>query len=274
MKSLREKIIIGLSIFLLANSSIPFTSVMALEKPSTIKEKSKIGIDLPARVSNVKINPSKKISFNKVITGDSEILNISIAPSLSGTTFQVPLELNRGEKAMLYKTEFGKTSNAGNMYDMQNNSIGIINIEIVNNAENVQMTSTVLDNNILQFDVKSNNISNKIDIQVKMNTTSFSTYFTDSEWIKRSGMISLSLSQKQDLASSTDTSLNKAKKIDAWDKIKSKHNNTANWYNAGGLQDQFDCHFDFAKKKDAWNLEPSRPDVDYFSTVMASCNPK
>ncbi|WP_207782757.1 DUF2599 domain-containing protein [Phytoactinopolyspora limicola] len=43
------------------------------------------------------------------------------------------------------------------------------------------------------------------------------------------------------------------------------------------MRDQFRCHVEFARisepDKPSWNLELWRPDVGYFATVLARCNP-
>jgi hypothetical protein len=47
--------------------------------------------------------------------------------------------------------------------------------------------------------------------------------------------------------------------------------------NTPGMQDQFYCHWDWARlvapNKPSWNLEPWRPAVGYDATVRALCNP-
>jgi hypothetical protein len=39
------------------------------------------------------------------------------------------------------------------------------------------------------------------------------------------------------------------------------------------LLNQLRCHADFAPRKPLWDLEAWRPDVGYFTTVEALCNP-
>ncbi len=39
------------------------------------------------------------------------------------------------------------------------------------------------------------------------------------------------------------------------------------------LLNQLRCHADFAPRKPLWDLEAWRPDVGYFRTVAAYCNP-
>lgn len=47
--------------------------------------------------------------------------------------------------------------------------------------------------------------------------------------------------------------------------------------NRQNMKDQFLCHYDFARisapDKPSWNLEQWRPDVGYWATVAAQCNP-
>lgn len=276
MKRISKNFITVLTVFLIIFGLAQVTTATMIEKSTflTTEENNKIKIGLPKIISKAKVETIKTNLYNKVIEGDTETLNISVVPSTDGTTIQVPLELGNGEITVLYKNELGKSFNSGNLYNKDKHSIGVINTELINNDGKAQLTSTVKNNNILQLNVKAKDVSKLIHIQVKMNVTSFATYFTNSEWIHRSGITSLSLSQNPDISGGSKSSdLNKVIKIDAWDKIKSVHSSNEKWYNAGGLQDQFECHFDFAKKKNLWNLEPHRPDLDYFSTVLASCNP-
>src|SRR5690606_19136670 len=39
------------------------------------------------------------------------------------------------------------------------------------------------------------------------------------------------------------------------------------------MRDQFLCHLDFVPFKPSWNLDLKRPDVGYWSTAKAWCNP-
>ncbi|HSX05923.1 MAG TPA: DUF2599 domain-containing protein [Candidatus Saccharimonadales bacterium] len=61
--------------------------------------------------------------------------------------------------------------------------------------------------------------------------------------------------------------------LEAWNQVKS----LAPTANRKNLQDQFFCHWEFvrlrAPNKESWNLDSSRPDVGYWSTVAAQCNP-
>jgi hypothetical protein len=41
----------------------------------------------------------------------------------------------------------------------------------------------------------------------------------------------------------------------------------------GSLYNQLRCHADFAPRKPLWDLEAWRPDIGYYRTVAALCNP-
>lgn len=68
-------------------------------------------------------------------------------------------------------------------------------------------------------------------------------------------------------------SVNPADRKRAWDEVLHKDGKA----NIPGMQDQFYCHWDFARiadrNKPSWNLEPWRPVVGYRRTVEAACNP-
>lgn len=61
----------------------------------------------------------------------------------------------------------------------------------------------------------------------------------------------------------------------SFNEVKKKFSSSKNWSNTEGMKDQFLCHADAAPPyiKDKWNLEPKRPNVGYWSTVKALCNP-
>lgn len=56
------------------------------------------------------------------------------------------------------------------------------------------------------------------------------------------------------------------------------HHRDALWLGTGnnnGMRDQYLCHWDvLGGLKNPYNLEPSRPDVGYWQTVLARCNPE
>lgn len=60
-----------------------------------------------------------------------------------------------------------------------------------------------------------------------------------------------------------------------WDELYSKYKDSGRGikYNLGGMKDQYVCHQQFAFYKSTWNLDEWRPDVSYYNTVMALCNP-
>ncbi len=46
------------------------------------------------------------------------------------------------------------------------------------------------------------------------------------------------------------------------------------WMWTNSLYNQLRCHLDIAAFKGYWNLDVGRPDVGYWSTVKAGCNPR
>lgn len=100
-------------------------------------------------------------------------------------------------------------------------------------------------------------------------------YFNAVSWITRDdGMISLSLDPNSKVRN--DSSV----KDTAWSVLSTPSNGVAdnrNWptnsKNVKTFRWQYDCHFDFAKDKDRWNIEPSRTAGSYLAVVVNKCNP-
>ena len=96
-------------------------------------------------------------------------------------------------------------------------------------------------------------------------------YFDYAAWINRDGKISLSLKPKSNVKN-TLSGLNAA-----WSKLANVSTGFGGDYrfrhNPSGLNDQYVCHYYFASFKEYWNLEPYAPNVGYWATVFASCNP-
>ena len=53
----------------------------------------------------------------------------------------------------------------------------------------------------------------------------------------------------------------------------SEYNYSGSKANAQGLQEQYQCHVNFAAAKNPWNLEPWRSAVGYIETTKKGCNP-
>lgn len=60
-----------------------------------------------------------------------------------------------------------------------------------------------------------------------------------------------------------------------WDELYDKYKDEGRGIktNIGGLRDQYICHHAWAPLKERWNLDEWRPDVTYWETVLAKCNP-
>ena len=105
--------------------------------------------------------------------------------------------------------------------------------------------------------------------RTRINTT-LGNYFSYAAWIKRDGVVTLSLKPKNTVR------YNRTTKNTAWNVLKNKTTGmggSSNWKNETTLKWQYDCHFDFATFKDYWNLEPHRKASSYAAVVIAKCNP-
>jgi hypothetical protein len=64
-----------------------------------------------------------------------------------------------------------------------------------------------------------------------------------------------------------------------WDELYDDYKNVGRGikHNVDGLKNQYECHQVFvavrSPRKPSWNLDEWRPDVSFWATVMASCNP-
>lgn len=106
---------------------------------------------------------------------------------------------------------------------------------------------------------------NVLRIANNINVNDFATYFLSGSWITRNGVTSLSLKPK--MVTLPTPLLN-----NAWHTVVSRFGNNAQWANAQSLYDQYRCHQSFAKDKEAWNLEPSRPVVNGVQMIISGCN--
>lgn len=283
MKSFKKSSLMFSSLLLLVglNSAPQVSKAAEVQKVTeiTTEEGEKIGIG-NAQVSGLNsfksIDTSNtKIDQKKLIDGNLNSVKqiITIDSVSSDTKIDIPLQLDNGDYIKLYQDEKGKVYNSGNIYNKENESIGIITTNIIEN-EDIKVKADIVDSDTLQLSLKPESTSQSIQMEVMATSGStFSTYFSSGSWITRDGVKSLSLKHKSYLTTSTDVGEAGVKKADSWNKVKSKFSSSSNWYNTGGLKDQYDCHFGFAKSKNPWNLEPSRPDVSYAVTVAKLCNP-
>lgn len=208
---------------------------------------------------------------------ENEILNeedlesitqkITVNTDKNDFSIEVPVELNQNESIILYEDEEGNTYNSANIVDLNGDSLAVIDI-----TSEDALLSTSVNDNTLTIDVDSEN-NEPVEIQVMAAAASFGTYFSSGKWITRDGIVSLSLTHKPYLTSASDVGEAGVKKKDSWSKVKTRFSSSVNWKNTAGLEKQFNCHFDFAKFKNPWNIEPARPNTSYAHHVAKACNP-
>lgn len=180
--------------------------------------------------------------------------------------FELPFNFEEGEYLKINRDEEGNLVNSANIYDVNGNSIGIISFE---NSGNIRLT----EKNGESLEIHSTSQQDSVEITYLIASYSYDDYFYSSDWIKRDGIISLSIFPKPLLWESGIFEWTSIRK-DSWQKLLDRHINDDEFYNQNGMKDQYNCHFDFAKgSKIPWNIEPSRPDVGYIETVLNGCNP-
>lgn len=212
----------------------------------TTEDGTQIGIGTPdisvALFKTTIIYSKYQISIGK----DSVTLSISIPPSPFGTAIEVPFDFLNQESINLVQEQDGETISAGNIYNKEHKSIGIISTQ-VKRLENINITQKMNDNQSLSINVAPN--KKFLLVKVEITASNYSTYFSGFSWINRSGQDSLSLTPKRSLSGTEDSLLSSVKSIDAWDKVVSKHGKDVKWSNYSGLKNQFHCHYNFAKEK-------------------------
>lgn len=234
----------------------------------------KIGIGSPiVTFKSAKMNENlNAYTLQSMKEEESIIQTISLNPSAFNTSIEIPIDFQNEENLI----KLGKAYNAGNIYNKNKKSIGIFSVQPVNDQRKgkASITSEIKDGNTLIVNVDKKYLLEPLTIIVEITASTFSTYFSEMKWIDRGKIKSLSLTQKPYITKASDVGVERVKKIDAWDKVLTIHSSNTKWSNTNGMKNQFDCHYDFAKNKNSWNLEPHRPNVDYLTTVIAGCNPK
>lgn len=257
----------------MANAEISVTEL-------TTEEGNKIEIGVP-RINYDAATPFKRLGSNNLNINQQQTTkeenkikqSIKVNPSTIDTTIEIPFEFENGEYLVLYENQELK-GGVGNIYNEDGKSIGVFSSKIVESQEKALLNTEIKDKDSLELQVKSNNLSEPIEIEFSVAATYYSTYFSDFSWITRSGVKSLSLTHTGYIHDALDPGMLATRKVDAWDKLYAVHSGSSNWNNTAGMQDQFYCHVDFAGFKNPWNLEPSRPNVSYAATVAAACNPE
>lgn len=270
-----KKYLAGLLCFVMIFSFSPPRLLNATEKNVyiTTEDGTFIGIESP-RLQTQSANKLEKlnVTYRQMDDRTSFLETISVPPSLNPFIIEIPFEFLHEEHLVLYEDGLGKIYNAGTIYSKEDKSIGVVFAHVDKKQEETTVTSYIKDNNILELTVDATKLLKPLQIQVEITASSFSTYFS-SEWIYRAGKDTLSLTHKPYLTDSDNMAITSVKIDDAWEKVLATHGSNEKWSNTEGMKNQFDCHFNFAKNKSSWNLEPLRPNVGYFSTVMAACNP-
>lgn len=87
----------------------------------------------------------------------------------------------------------------------------------------------------------------------------------DATWVEREGETALKVDPADRLREAVDPRIHD----EAWNRVVKAVPDA----DTPGMREQFLCHAAFASSKDAWFLEPRRPDVGYWETVRAGCNP-
>lgn len=265
-------------IFIIIFASIALFGSTASAHPSnnnafiTTSTGSKIGVGSPAtqKVSPFIILPKETIKEKK----DARIKqSITVLPSTSSTVVEIPFSFYNDEYLVIYKEDSGKQYNAGHIFNKKNESISLFFISTEKAQNKLKVTTNVKNKNILELKIETNKLLDPVTIDIEISSPDITTYFSKNQWITRGKLDSVSMIPSPYLLTSANYEISTLKRLDAWNKLVDLHKYDEKWSNISGLQNQFDCHFDFAKTKGEWNLEPARKNVGYFSTIMASCNP-
>ncbi|ASS41176.1 hypothetical protein AXF21_04235 [Eubacterium minutum ATCC 700079] len=102
--------------------------------------------------------------------------------------------------------------------------------------------------------------------------STFNVYFDSGKWITRGKLLSLSLNPTKFLRVAMFQGSSAVRKS-SWKTVYYKFHKDKRWRRTESMQMQYDCHWHFAKLKDKFNLEPSRPNVSWFDMIRAKCNP-
>lgn len=156
-------------------------------------------------------------------------------------------------------------------FDGNNEMIGAANKLIVTDANNdlINVNARII-NNVVRYDIDDRNAVYPLygDIEI-YGSDDFSQWFSKGEWITRDGKISLSLTH----TGWAYLGISTGPITWSWNTVVNKFSSSSNWYNAQGMQEQYQCHVNFAAAKNPWNLEPWRPAVGYIETTKKECNP-
>ena len=233
--------------------------------------------------NDISFGPTKVLKNSPYIYFSKEILkekedstwtqSFTVLPSTTSISLELPFKFSNKEYITLYKDPSGKKFNAGHIYNNKNESLGLFFISTEKIQNKLQLTTNVRDKNILELKIETKKLLEPVTITIEITSPDIDKYFDNNDWINRGNLHSISMKPSNYLLASANYEISTLKRLDAWNKLVEVHKTNEKWSNIEGLQNQFDCHFNFAKTKGEWNLEPARKNVGYFSTVMSSCNP-
>ncbi|MFD3257665.1 DUF2599 domain-containing protein [Paenibacillus lentus] len=247
----------------------------------TTEEGKTFGVGEP----KVKNGSAKSIKHKRAMKKNEVEQSISFIPSADNNSIEIPFEFSNGEYLELYKdndrapegVSKEKSANgiAGNIYNKYGRSIGVFSARIIGGEEQDNLIAET-NGNILSLQTNVNSTNAPIEIELLAAATYYKDYFSSFAWINRGGTypLSLSLTHTNYIYEASTTQEEEARMFDSWDKLYAVHSsNTTNWSNTQGMKDQYFCHVQFAESKNPWNLEPGRPDVGWWNTVLSLCNP-
>lgn len=133
----------------------------------------------------------------------------------------------------------------------------------------IQLYGSEITERVVMYDSTINHVS-PFELVPGVGTgINYMTFFSKVEWIKRSGVWSLSLTPREAFFDYNT----------AWNHVKNEFKNDTQWANSGNstvdssMYNQYVCHYKYAGTlKTPWNLEPSRVDKGYSNFVSSACN--
>ncbi len=158
-------------------------------------------------------------------------------------------------------------ANTSSTLSAENSENDPITIEVVlGDKDNIELENIKFSDGTTALDYDYEIIQGKT-----LKSYALASYFDSAAWIDRGGVISLSLAPKDNVRG------DRSVKNTAWSYVASPTHGFSSdyrWKNTQVMKWQYDCHFDFARYKESWNLEPDRTADSYiFGVVLNSCNP-
>ena len=100
-------------------------------------------------------------------------------------------------------------------------------------------------------------------------------YFSKVEWIKRDGVVSLSMYPQHYIVNTPIGHDSEKHKERSFQLLRDKYSTDSEWKNTESLKAQYLCHVNFAgTDKVPWNIEPHRTTTNSWQVFLAKCNPK